>query len=121
MSDIKLLRNEEILRKKRDGTSYKHLSKEYGISTERVKQICDVTARRQRNGYFYIPEIQQACEEMNAVPRIYTQIVHALHKVGLTHNDKWKRISRDEFLELRNVGDRLADILERAQEIARTK
>ena len=121
MSDLKLLRNEEILRRKRDGSSYKNLAKDYGLSTERIRQICDVTARRQRNGIYYIPEIHEACEAMNTVPRIYTQIVNALNRAGLIHNGKWKRISRNEFLELRNVGDRLADIFEKAQEIAKTK
>lgn len=118
MSDIKLGRNEEILRLKRDGMSYKHLAQEFGLSQSRIRQICEKTRARQKIGYRDIPEIYQACQEFNAPSRLYTQMVHALYNAGLTHNYKWKRISRAEFLKLDNVGNKLADIFERAQTIA---
>jgi transcriptional regulator with XRE-family HTH domain len=118
MSDIKLGRNEEILRLRRDGMSYKHLAQEFGLSDSRVRQICEKTRALQKFGRRDIPEIYQACQEFNVPSRLYTQIVHALYNAGLIHNNKWKRISRAEFLKLNNIGNKLADILERAQEIA---
>lgn len=121
MSDIKLGRNEEILRMKTDGASYKHLSECFGLSVPRIRQICEKTRARQNAGIHDIPEIYQACVEFRSPSRIYTQIIHALWSKGWTHNHKWKRITREEFLTLNGVGNKLADILERAQEIARNK
>lgn len=118
MSDLKLSRNEEILRLRKNGMSYKDLAEEFGLSYARIRQICENTRARHRHDRYDILEIYQACKEFDAPYKLYTQIVHALRDAGLDHNHKWKRISRDEFLKLDNIGNKLADIFERAQEIA---
>lgn len=118
MSNIKLGRNEEILRLRRDGMSYRNLAEKFGLSDSRIRQICEKTRARQKAGHRDIPEIYQACQEFNVPSRLYTQIIRALYNAGLTHNHKWKRVGRAEFLKLSGIGNKLADILERAQEIA---
>jgi len=118
MSDIKLDRNEEILRLRRDGMSCKDLAQEFNLSDSRIRQICRKTRARRKLGRYDIPEIYQACQEFNFPSRLYTQIIHSIYNAGLNHNHKWKHISRAEILKLDNIGDKLADVFERAQEIA---
>lgn len=121
MSELQYGRNCEILRRKRDGDSYKSIAEEFGITPVRVRQICEDTRNRQHQSIDDIPEILQAVEDAKAPDRIYTQIIHALYKSGNLRHNRWMYMSRHYMLSLENIGERCADIIERAQEIAGVK
>lgn len=121
MSELQYGRNCEILRRKRDGGSYKSIAEEFGITPVRVRQICEDTRNREHRSIDDIPEILQAVKQAGAPERIYTQIVHALYKSGDLRYNRWMYITRHHMLSLENIGERCADILEHAQEIAGVK
>ena len=121
MSELKYDRNCEILKRKRNGDSYINIANDFGISRTRVRQICEDTRSRQHQSVDDIPEIRQAVKEADAPKRIYTQIQNALQKSGNLRYNRWMYMSRHHILSLDNLGERCADIIERAQEIAGIK
>lgn len=121
MSDVKLERNREILRLKRQGLTFKEIAKKYNISIQRIQQICERELSREREDYADFPELHQAINELGAQPIMYTKIISRLTWNGYLHNSKWRHMTEDQILGIRNFGPRCVEILKRAQEIAKSK
>ena len=112
-------RNREILSKYRLGKTYSELANEYGISFVRVRQIIQKEQAYQLSKPFSIPEIKQACKDFNAVDGMHFRILNALHRERIDIHNRWKKLSREEMLSIRGIGQQAADILMHAQEIAK--
>lgn len=121
MSNVRRGRNNQILRMHRDGISYGDIADEFGISDTRVRQICHDTRVREHRGPDDVPAIKQACEELNAAPNMYSMILHSLFEGDLFRFNRWKKLRRYEIIKIRRLGEKAADILQRAQEIANEK
>lgn len=121
MSDVKLERNRDILRLKKQGLTFREIAKKYNISVPRTQQIYERELSRAREDYVEIPEIYQAVNELDTQPIMYTKIIARLTQNGYLHNSKWRRMTEEEILEIRNFGPRCVEILKRAQEIAKSK
>ena len=112
-------RNKEILFRYRNGETFASLAKEYGLSNTRIRQITHQERLNQNKKPIFIPEIQQACKHLNASNGMYFRILNALHEERLDIHNRWKRLPRYRILSIRNLGEKAADILEYAQQIAR--
>ena len=121
MSDVQLERNRDILRLKKQGLTFKEIAKKYNVSTARIQQICERERNREREDYPEVPELYQAVSELDAQPIIYSRIVSRLRWTGYLHHSKWRHMTEDEILGIRNFGPRCVEILKRAQEIAKSK
>ena len=118
MSTEKIQRNNDIYaRRFRDHKSYKDISKEFGITVPRVRQIINQVRvnRKKLPVNQYIPEIEQACIAMNASPTTRGRIYNVLGAYGYLKNNRWKRLDKEDLSELRNFGTRCIDILLEAQ------
>lgn len=117
MSHEKLSRNREIHAKRKQGASYAELSKEYGVSVTRIRQI-DAQVRHQE---IYespdIPEIVTACKKFGATDWINGRIQNELRKRRLNVRNRWRKITRDEVLKMNRLGEKAADIVEYAQKL----
>ena len=111
-------RNQEILSKHRLGKTYSELATEYGISSARVRQITQKEQAYQLSKPFPVPEIKQACEDFNAVDGMHFRILNALHRERVDILNRWRKLSREEMLSIRGIGEQAADILIHAQKIA---
>lgn len=114
-----LTRNKEILFRYRNGETFATLAKEYGLSNTRIRQIIHQERINQNTKPIFIPEIKQACEYFNASNGMYFRILNALREERLDIRNRWKRLPRYRILSIRNLGEKAADILEYAQQIAR--
>lgn len=121
MSDVQLKRNREILRLNRQGIGYQQLSKKYGISCARIQQICERERKREKEGYTDFPELRQAIDELGARSNMYTRIITRLRWKGYLHHGKWRYMTEEQMLEIRNFGPKCVEILKRTQEIAKSK
>jgi transcriptional regulator with XRE-family HTH domain len=121
MSDIQLERNRDILKLKKQGLTFKEIAKKYGVSITRIQQICERERNREREDYPEFPELYQAVNELNAQPIMYSRIITRLLWTGNLHNNKWRHMTEEEILEIRNFGPKSVEILKRAQEIAKSK
>ena len=119
MSDVQLERNRDILRLKKQGLTFKEIAKKYDVSVARIQQICERERNREREDYPEIPEIYQAVNELNAQPIMYTKIIRRLQMTGYLHHYKWRHMTEEQILGIRNFGPRCIEILKRAQEIAK--
>ena len=117
MSHEKLSRNREIHAKRKQGASYVELAKEYGVSVTRIRQI-DAQVRHQE---IYespdIPEIVTVCKKFGATDWINGRIQNELRKRRLNVRNRWRKITRDEVLEMGGLGEKAADIVEYAQKL----
>ena len=114
-----LTRNKEILFRYRNGETFATLAKEYGLSDTRIRQITHQERINRNTKPIFIPEIEQACKYFNASTGMYFRILNALHEERLDIRNRWKRLPRYRMLSIRNLGEKAADILEYAQQIAR--
>lgn len=113
-------RNKDIFNKHRSyGKTYSELADEYGISSARVRQICQKERAYMLSKPFPILEIKQSCEDFNATYAMYFRIINALHRERIDVNGKWQKLSREEILSMKGIGEQAADILVHAQQIAK--
>ena len=117
MSIEKLDRNREIYVKYKSGVSYLNLAREYGLSESRIRQIIDQVSYQKRHQTEDVKEIAIACQEFGATEWMNGRIQSALRQRRLNVQNKWRRLSRNDILSLRNIGEKAADIIEYAQKI----
>ena len=117
MSHEKLDRNREIHAKHKQGMSYLDLAKEYEISEARVRQIDDQVRYQERHKTTYVAEIATACRELEAAKWMNGRIQHALCQGRLNVKNRWRKLTREDMLKLRNIGEKAADIIEYAQKL----
>ena len=121
MSDVQLERNREILRLRKQGLTFKEIAKKYNVSAVRIQQICERERNRARDDYPELPELYQAVDELDANSNMYARIITQLEWTGYLHHSKWKHMTEEQILGIRNFGPRCVEILKRAQEIAKSK
>lgn len=119
MSIEKIARNKEILAKHRAGLSYSDLANEYEISIPRVRQILQKERAYGLSKPSMIFEIKQSCEDFNAADGMLFRILNALHNERIDIHGRWLKLSREEMLSIRGIGQQAVDILMHAQEIAK--
>lgn len=120
MSLEKLDRNREITKKHREGMSYIDLAKEYNLSEARIRQIFDQVIRQERRQTPDVLEIGLACRELGEPEWMNGRIQWALRQNKLNILNRWRKLSRDDILNIRNLGEKAANIIEYAQNIKRT-
>lgn len=118
MSNEKLNRNREnYALHKNWGKSYAELSKIYGITQTRVRQICDQVRQEKLHRDEDIPEIIQACADLNAPKYLNTRIQNRFRFYKVNSHNKWRKLTRKEILTFDNLGEKAADIIEYAQKL----
>ena len=93
------------------------LEKEYEISEARVRQIDDQVRYQERHKTPYVAEIATACRELEAAKWMNGRIQHALCQGRLNVKNRWRKLTREDMLKLRNIGEKAADIIEYAQKL----
>ncbi len=117
MSHEKLDRNREIRAKHKQGVSYLDLAKEYGISEARVRQIDDQVRYQELHKTSDVVEIGIACRELGTTEWMNGRIQSALRQQHLNVKNRWRKLTREDMLKLRNIGEKAADIIEYAQKL----
>lgn len=90
------------------------LSKDYSISTTRVRQIVEMMRKYYKDAP-QIPEIANAVKAFGYSEGYYTKILNILIENGLVRH--WRKLNKYEFLELDGVGKTFCDILLYAQTV----
>lgn len=115
-------RNRQIyIQKVIERRSYKEIAKEFGISETRVRQILD-QERSRRNNYIYPPSnyiepIEIACDEFGATKTTRGRIYTALERNGYLKRSKWRRLSEQDIVNMRGIGELCKNIIFRAQNL----
>lgn len=117
MSHEKLDRNREIHAKHKQGMSYLDLAKEYKISDARVRQIDGQVRYQELHKTPDVVEIEIACRELEATEWMNGRIQWALRQQHLNVKNRWRKLTREDMLKLRNIGEKAADIIEYAQKL----
>ena len=110
-------------RKHRDKKSYKELSEEFGITETRVRQILDQERKKHHRivnviQNLSIPEIDYICDKMNVSSTTRGRIYNVLINSDLLRFDKWKSLTRDQLMQIANLGEYSVDIILKAAKIA---
>ena len=118
MSHEQLNRNREIYALHKNwGKSYYELSELYGITQTRVRQICDQVRQEKLHRDADIPEIIQACADLNAPKYLNTRIQNCFRYYKVNIHSRWRKLTRKEILTFDNLGEKAADIIEYAQKL----
>lgn len=117
MSHEKLDRNREIHAKHKQGVSYLDLAKEYKISEARVRQIDSQVRYQELHKTPDVVEIGIACQELGATEWMNGRIQWALRQRHLNVKNCWRKLTREDMLKLRSIGEKAADIIEYAQKL----
>lgn len=120
MSEFQYIRNREMLKLKRSGVSYKQLANDFGITTTRVRQICEETRAKEKQPIADIFEIKQAINMYDAPDRLYSLIIHELYEHGYLRYNRWKTMTEEQILDLPHLGKRCVKIILKAQEMQRS-
>ena len=117
MSYEKIDRNREIYIKSKNGASRSELAKEYGLTVERIRQIITDILRHNLTHSPDVIEIGIACKELGASEWMNGRIQAVFRRRHLNVKNRWRRLSREDILDLRNLGPKSADIIEYAQKL----
>ena len=123
MSIEMVQRNKQIyIRKVIEHKSYKDVSKEFGISETRIRQVLD-QERRKRSQYIYPPDeyiepIELACKEFGVNKTTRGRIYKALYNNGYLQRNKWQKLSEEEVANMYGIGELCKNIIFRAQYLA---
>jgi len=92
-------RNAEIVRDREGGITYKQLGQEYGLSRERIRQICQRERRRRE---------QQQNPFMSSLPQYaQTRLSKCLGEELLSYPQKIAQTDVREFLKIRFIGRKI--------------
>lgn len=117
MSEEKFFRNREIFFKKVvEHKSISEIAEMYGLSNTRVRQLIK-QVREGKNLDNDIPEIRESCKKFNTPIGMHKRICNALERKGFVKNNKWRKLSREELLEIPNLGEMSVDIILNAQKM----
>lgn len=117
MSYEKLNRNREIKRLKLAGASYKEIAHEFGMSETRVRQIIQQVTKDDADQSHYVLEIEKACIELNAPAYLNNRIQNCLQRMKLNKLNRWRKLTHNDILSIRSLGEKAAEVIEYAQKI----
>ena len=107
MSETKT-RNEAIYTCWSAGTSYSELAKEYGISSERVRQICiqESKSRKKEADPLYVAICEIVTDDL-----IAAKIFQLLKRNGVHTVAEVRKLTEQDMKRIRNCGPVIRDVL----------